>query len=336
MVKAPLLEIRSLSMSFPARKGLAAWLSRHRPQPLQAIRNVSFTLHAGETLGLVGESGCGKTTLGRCAVGLYKPTAGDVLYRGEPLHDLINSRQKARRVQMIFQDPYASLNPRLSVEQTLSEVIMVHELLRSARDTTERIQRLLATVGLSPKLKDLLPHAFSGGQRQRISIARALAVEPEIIIADEPVSALDVSIQAQIINLFIRLREEFGLAYLFIAHDLNVVRHISHRIAVMYLGQIVELASSRDLFHLPGHPYTRSLLAAIPKPDPDQRSRTASLEGELPDPHSPPLGCSFHTRCPIAIARCRVDPPQLIEHAPAHWVRCHRAFEIGSAFPEQG
>jgi oligopeptide/dipeptide ABC transporter ATP-binding protein len=331
MVKAPLLEIRRLSMNFPAQKDLVGWLRRNRLQPLQAVRNVSLMLHAGETLGLVGESGCGKTTLGRCVVGLYKPTGGDVLYRGEPLHGGIDPRQKARRVQMIFQDPYASLNPRLSVEQTLSEVVTVHELSRTPRDTTERIHRLLVTVGLSPKMKDLLPHAFSGGQRQRISIARALAVEPEIIIADEPVSALDVSIQAQIINLFIRLREEFGLAYMFIAHDLNVVRHISHRIAVMYLGQIVELASAQDLFHSPGHPYTRSLLSAIPKPDPDQRSRTVSLEGELPDPHSPPAGCSFHTRCPIAIARCRVDPPQLLEHAPTHWVRCHRAFELGSA-----
>jgi len=328
MTEAPLLDIRSVSMSFPARRGLAAVLGGTKPRELKAVREVSLQLQSGETVGLVGESGCGKSTLGRCIAGLYKPTSGEILYRGEPLHASENRAEAPRRVQMIFQDPYASLNPRMTIAQTLSEVLSVHSLAKGRHNITERVDRLLTIVGLSPKLQAQLPHSFSGGQRQRISIARALAVEPEIIIADEPVSALDVSIQAQIINLFIRLREELHLAYLFIAHDLNVVRHVSHRVAVMYLGQIVELAPSQELFRNPGHPYTNALLSAIPKPDPDQRSRAISLEGELPDPHSPPPGCSFHTRCPIAIARCTIEAPKLLEHAPSRWVRCHRAFEI--------
>ncbi len=326
--EVPLLDIQAVSMSFPASRSLAAWIGGAKPRELQAVREVSLQLKSGETVGLVGESGCGKSTLGRCIAGLYKPTSGQIFYRGEPLHAPENRDKAPRRVQMIFQDPYASLNPRMTIEQTLSEVLRVHKLAKGRLSVDERIDRLLTTVGLSPALKKQLPHSFSGGQRQRISIGRALAVEPEIIIADEPVSALDVSIQAQIINLFVRLREEFRLAYLFIAHDLNVVRHVSHRVAVMYLGQIVELAPSRELFRNPGHPYTHALLSAIPKPDPDQRSRAISLEGELPDPHSPPPGCSFHTRCPIAITRCTIEPPQLLEHAPSRWVRCHRAFEI--------
>jgi oligopeptide/dipeptide ABC transporter ATP-binding protein len=328
-----LLDIRSVSKSFTAPRRLAAWLGGAPPRALQAVRDVSFRLAAGETLGLVGESGCGKSTLGRCIAGLYPPSSGEILYRGAPLHGAgTGRRQISRRIQMIFQDPYASLNPRLSVEQTLREVLQVHRIVSGRGETADRIDRLLTTVGLSPRLKDQLPHAFSGGQRQRISIARALAVEPEIVIADEPVSALDVSIQAQIINLFIRLREEFGLAYLFIAHDLNVVRHVSHRIAVMYLGQFVELGSADRLFAKPGHPYTRSLLDAIPKPDPELRRSIASLEGELPDPHAPPHGCSFHTRCPIAVARCSTEPPALTEPAPGRQVRCYRAFETAARF----
>jgi len=324
---APLLEVRSLSMSFPARRSLAELARGEKPRLLQAVRDVSLTLSAGETLGLVGESGCGKSTLGRCVAGLYRPTAGDVLYRGSPLHDAGAHRQSSRRVQMIFQDPYASLNPQLSVEQTLGEVLRVHGLAKSRSAIVGRIDELLLQVGLLPQAKHQRPHAFSGGQRQRISIARALAVEPEIIIADEPISALDVSIQAQIINLFIELRERLDLAYLFIAHDLNVVRHISHRIAVMYLGHIVETATAQELFRNPGHPYTRALLSAIPKPDPDHRSAIVSLEGELPDPLSPPLGCSFSTRCPLVIDRCLTEPPKLLDHAHERFVRCHRAFD---------
>jgi oligopeptide/dipeptide ABC transporter ATP-binding protein len=326
-VGAPLLEVRSLSKSFPARRSLAALARGEKAGVLQAVRDVSLTLAAGETLGLVGESGCGKSTLARCIAGLYNPTAGSVLYGGQPLHGGRMHRRASRRVQMIFQDPYASLNPQLSVEQTLGEVIRVHGLAQNRGAVADRVDELLLQVGLSPEAKHQLPHAFSGGQRQRISIARALAVEPEIIIADEPVSALDVSIQAQIVNLFIELRERLGLAYLFIAHDLSVVRHISNRIAVMYLGQIVEVAAARELFRNPGHPYTRALLSAIPKPDPDRRSRAVSLEGELPDPHSPPFGCSFSTRCPLVIERCRIEPPELLEHASERDVRCHKAFD---------
>ncbi|MBX6324068.1 MAG: ATP-binding cassette domain-containing protein [Rhodospirillaceae bacterium] len=300
------------------------------PRRLQAVRDVSFTLQPGETLGIVGESGCGKSTLGRCIVGLYEPTAGTVLYRGAVLHGAgTDRRTTGRRVQMIFQDPYASLNPRLSIGRALAEVLTVHGLAKSAGERRDRVAALLSMVGLSPQLADRLPHAFSGGQRQRVSIARALAAEPEIIVADEPVSALDVSIQAQIVNLFIELRERLGLAYVFIAHDLSVVRHISHRVGVMYLGQIVELAEAGALFREPGHPYTRALLSAIPLPDPDRRTRVASLEGELPDPHDPPPGCSFNTRCPLAVDLCRRAMPELSEHRPGRFVRCHRAFEAG-------
>jgi len=328
----PLLEIRSLSKSFERPGRFLAGLTGGQPRLLQAVRDVSLSLEGGETLGLVGESGCGKSSLGRCVAGLYQPTAGAILYRGAPLHRSPGGRRaRSRRVQMIFQDPYASLNPRLSIEATLAEVLRVHSPAKGQGEVRDRVDQLLLTVGLSPALKAQLPHAFSGGQRQRISIARALAVEPEIIIADEPVSALDVSIQAQIVNLFIELRERFGLAYIFIAHDLNVVRHISHRIAVMYLGQIVELAQSQELFRDPGHPYTRSLLSAIPKPDPEHRTRIVSLEGEPPDPYAPPPGCSFNTRCPIAAEKCRIVVPELKEHRPGRLVRCHRAFEAQSA-----
>ncbi len=323
-----LLEVRGLSKSFAATRPLARWMSGAGPRRLQAVRDVSFTLQPGETLGIVGESGCGKSTLGRCIVGLYEPTAGVVLYRGEVLHGAgADRRTTGRRVQMIFQDPYASLNPRLPVGRALAEVLAVHGLASGHEARRDRVAALMSMVGLSPRLADRLPHAFSGGQRQRVSIARALAAKPEIIVADEPVSALDVSIQAQIVNLFIELRERLGLAYVFIAHDLSVVRHISHRVGVMYLGQIVELAEARALFREPGHPYTRALLTAIPRPDPDHRTRAASLEGELPDPHAPPPGCSFSTRCPLATDLCRAAMPELREHRPGRLVRCHRAFE---------
>jgi oligopeptide transport system ATP-binding protein len=330
VTEAPLLEVRDLVKSFEAHGGWAERLAGAAPRRLQAVRGVSLALAEGETLGLVGESGCGKSTLGRCIVGLHPPSAGEILYRGQPLHGPgADRRAVSRRVQMIFQDPFASLNPRLGVGSALAEVVAVHGRAHGRTEIAAEVDRLLRTVGLAPEQKDRLPHEFSGGQRQRVSIARALAVEPEIIVADEPVSALDVSIQAQIVNLFIELRDALGLAYLFIAHDLAVVRHISHRIAVMYLGEIVELAPARRLFERPGHPYARSLLGAIPAPDPAHRRTAPSLEGELPDPTRPPPGCSFHTRCPLAVERCRREPPALIEHAPGHSVRCHRAFQAG-------
>src|SRR5262249_18304090 len=248
-------------------------------------------------------------------------------YRGEPIALGGSRHEMSRRIQMIFQDPYASLNPRMTVHQTLAEAVRVHRLCPGRGGIGERGGLFMRAGRLPPRQRHELPKAFSGGQRQRVSIARALAVEPEIIIADEPVSALDVSIQAQILNLFIKLREEFGLSYLFIAHDLMVVRHISHRIAVMYLGQIVEIAESQALFREPGHPYTRALLAAIPEPDPERRSKRGSIQGELPDPHDPPHGCSFSSRCPLATEHCRAVAPGLSEVRPGRWVRCHRAFE---------
>lgn len=322
-----LLEARSLTMQFAARRSLANLVARTPRRTLTAVRDLSLTLRRGETLGLVGESGCGKSTLGRCIAGLHTPSSGEILYRGAAIGPEVSRRALSRRIQMIFQDPYASLNPRMTVHQTLAEVLTVHRLCQGRGEIEDRVDELMCLVGLPRRLRHELPKAFSGGQRQRISIARALAVKPEIIVADEPVSALDVSIQAQIVNLFVKLRDELGLAYLFIAHDLTVVRHISHRIAVMYLGQIVEIADAAELFRRPGHPYTRALLSAIPQPDPDRRTEAASIDGELPDPYAPPAGCGFSTRCPLAVARCRTTAPSLAEIEPGRWVRCYRAFE---------
>lgn len=318
----PLLEVRNLSMNFAAPRSIFEWATRAPVRELKAVRDVSFSLAAGDTLGVVGESGCGKSTLGRCLVGLNEPAAGEILWRGKPLRELGNRQAISRKIQMIFQDPYSSLNPRMSLEQTLAETLRVHGIGGTRAERDDRIDELLLTVGLAPRLKDRLPHAFSGGQRQRISIARALAVGPELIVADEPVSALDASVQAQIINLFEDIREKLGVAFLFIAHDLSVVRHISQRIAVMYLGQNMELADADTLFESPRHPYTRALLSAIPLPDPDQRHDQVSLEGELPDPFNPPRGCAFSTRCPYVIDACRVKTPELYALEPNHHARC--------------
>lgn len=332
MVETPILEIRHLSKAFPQTRGLSDILMRRPRRSLHALRDVSLTLMPGETLGVVGESGCGKSTLGRCLAGLHSYDAGELLWKGAPLDDATR-RERSQRIQMVFQDPYSSLNPRMTLAQTLDEVLRVHGAGSTAIERRERIDDLLLTVGLSPGLKDRLPHAFSGGQRQRVSIARALAVEPEVLIADEPVSALDASVQAQIINLLESLRERLGISIIFIAHDLNVVRHISQRVAVMYLGQIVEIAPTETLFGNPQHPYSEALLSAIPVPDPDARNPRVSLEGELPDPLSPPLGCAFSTRCPYMFDRCQQAVPIIESPDASHHVRCVRASRSNISVP---
>ena len=322
MSPAPLLEVRDLAKIFERPRSLADLILGVAARRLQAVRGVSFELRRGETLGLVGESGCGKSTLGRCIAGFHAPSSGEVRLEGHPLGSF-GRAALARQVQMIFQDPYASLNPRRTVGRALAEVLRVHRL-REGSAIAARVLELLDLVGLPAQAADRLPHEFSGGQRQRISIARALAAEPELIIADEPVSALDVSIQAQILNLFEKLQSELGLTLLFIAHDLNVVRHLSDRIAVMYLGEIVELSDADTIFRDPRHPYTGALLSAIAVPDPARRMAAASLAGELPDPANPPRGCGFVTRCPIAIDRCSSEHPPLLCRDNTE-VRCLRA-----------
>ncbi len=317
-----LLEVRDLVKHFPVAGGLFGG----RSGVVRAVDGVSFTIRRGETLGLVGESGCGKTTTGRCVLQLERPTSGAVVFEGRDLTQLSAAELRAvrRRIQVIFQDPYSSLNPRMTVGQIIAEPLAVHGIVRTAAGRRDRVGELLRHVGLLARHAERYPHQLSGGQRQRVGIARALAVEPSLIICDEPVSALDVSIQAQIINLLEDLQSEFGLTYLFIAHDLAVVRHISDRIAVMYLGHIVEVADRKALYDEPLHPYTRALLAAVPIPDPELEARREHIvvRGEVPSPLNPPSGCVFHPRCPVAIDRCRVDVPPLREVKPGHWAAC--------------
>jgi oligopeptide/dipeptide ABC transporter ATP-binding protein len=306
-----LLDVKNLGKHFPVKD--AGLFGKQRL--LRAVDDVSFTISAGETLGLVGESGCGKSTVGKTLLNLYKPTAGDVLFNGESIYQMDKAQQKAlrRRVQMIFQDPMESLNPRHTIGEIIEEPLLIHAI--GNRITRQaKIKQLLDRVGLPQDALDRYPHEFSGGQRQRIGIARAIALEPELIICDEPVSALDVSVQSQILNLLLDLQQEMGLALLFISHDLNVVRHVSDRIAVMYLGQIVELANAADLFSNPRHPYTQALLQSIPNPfehDKLQHGAFKGIEGELPSPINPPSGCRFHTRCAYSSAQCKTDMPQL-------------------------
>ena len=319
-----LIEVDGLKMYFPVTAGL---LIRRKVADVKAVDGLNFHVSRGETLGLVGESGCGKTTTGRAVLQLYRPTEGTVQFDGTELTELEGRslRRFRRRMQMIFQDPYSSLNPRMSVAAIVSEPMMIHGLYKG-QERKDRVEYLLNAVGLNPYFARRYPHEFSGGQRQRIGVARALAVEPDFIVCDEPVSALDVSIQAQIINLLEDLQNEFNLTYLFIAHDLAVVRHISDRVAVMYLGKIMELAQSNELYRNPLHPYTKALLSAVPITDPEvERTRERIiLTGDVPSPLRPPPGCVFNTRCPIAIDECRERLPEWREVVPMHWVACHR------------
>lgn len=315
--RRPLLEVKHLKKYFPAAGGAT----------VKAVDDVSFTIYRGETLGMVGESGCGKTTCGRTAMGIYSKTDGEVLFDGADVHKLRGADKLAfsRRAQIIFQDPYASLNPRMTVADIIAEGIDIHGMAKNRTERTQRVYELLDMVGLNKEHANRFAHEFSGGQRQRIGIARALAVNPEFIMCDEPISALDVSIQAQIVNLLVRLQREMGLTYLFIAHDLAMVKHISDRIAVMYLGTMVELTESARLYAKPLHPYTQALLSAIPIPDPEiERNRKRiELEGDIPSPVNPPPGCRFAGRCSQTCDRCRQEAPALREVEPGHFVACH-------------
>ncbi len=319
----PLLELRNLRVHFPVTEGM---LLRRRVGEVRAVDGIDLTIRRGETLGLVGESGCGKTTTGRCILRLERPTAGEILYDGVNLYKVSRRELMAlrRRIQVIFQDPYGSLNPRMKIGDMIAEPMKVHGIEPDAARRRARVRELLALCGLNPGFADRYPHEMSGGQRQRVGIARALALDPEFILCDEAVSALDVSIQAQVVNLLEDLRERFHLTYLFIAHDLSVVRHLCQRVAVMYLGRIVELADSDELFDNPLHPYTQALLSAVPVPDPSIEAKRSfqAAKGEVPSPINPPSGCVFHPRCALAVASCKRVVPELREIMPGHWAAC--------------
>ncbi len=320
-----LLEVKGLKQYFDINMGF------FRTRPLKAVDDVSFSIRQGETLGLVGESGCGKTTVGRSILHLYKPTAGHVFYDGTEIGSKASLKEYRRKATMVFQDPYSSLNPRMTVSDIVAEPLDVHRLYSSKKERNDRVLQLLDYVGLNSEHASRYAHEFSGGQRQRIGIARALAVNPEFIVCDEPVSALDVSIQAQVINMFDDLQDKFGLTYLFIAHDLLVVRHISDRIAVMYLGRMVELADAEEIYRHPLHPYSRSLLSAVPLPDPKKarENKRIVLTGDIPSPLNAPSGCPFRTRCPYAKDACGESVPEFTEAEKGHFVACHRLAEIG-------
>lgn len=320
-----ILEVRGLKKYFPVLSGL---FTQRLVGWVKAVDDVSFSIRRGETLGLVGESGCGKTTTGRCILQLDRPTAGEVLFDGRNLAQMADPdlRPLRRQMQIVFQDPYSSLNPRMTIGQIISEPIWVHRISQNGGECRDRVDELLQVVGLNPLMAGRYPHELSGGQRQRVGIARALALEPKFIVCDEPISALDVSIQAQIINLLEELQQRLGLTYLFIAHDLSVVRHISDRIAVMYLGKVVEIADRQELYENPLHPYTKALLSAVPIPDPlvEAKRERLVLRGEVPSALNPPRGCVFHPRCPIATDECSLEVPELREVTPNHWAACIR------------
>ena len=321
-----LLDVRNLKMHFQVTEGIVF----HKVvATVKAVDGVSFQIHKGETLGLVGESGCGKTTTGRCILQLERPTSGEIVFEGQSLTELDAKalRPLRRKIQVIFQDPYSSLNPRMKTGNIVGEPMQVHGIEPDAGKREKRVRELFSICGLPAKMVDRYPHEMSGGQRQRVGIARALALNPDFIICDEAVSALDVSIQAQVINLLEDLREEFGLTYLFIAHDLSVVRHLCHRVAVMYLGKMVELADCDELYENPLHPYTRALLAAVPIPDPEIEAKREhqTVKGEVPSPMNLPSGCVFHPRCPLAVDSCRSKIPEFREVKPGHWVACTEA-----------
>jgi oligopeptide transport system ATP-binding protein len=321
-----LVEVRNLKMYFPVTQGI---LFQRVIGQVKAVDDVTFSIRKGETLGLVGESGCGKTTTGRCILQLTRPTSGQIIFDGDDItrFDQVGLRDVRKQIQVIFQDPYSSLNPRMTIGQIIGEGPTVHQITKSRAETQDRVMELLALAGLPANLHSRYPHELSGGQRQRVGIARALSMNPSFIVCDEAVSALDVSIQAQIINLLEDLQDRFGLTYLFIAHDLSVVRHISDRVAVMYLGHIAELTESRRLYQEPLHPYTQALLSAVPIPDPviEAQREHIILHGEVPSPLNPPSGCVFHPRCPLADDQCKLEAPKFEEKRPGHWVACHHA-----------
>ena len=321
-----LISAEDVSKQFALPQSIIGRLSGQPPLAVHALSGVSFSLNRGETLGIVGESGCGKSTLARCLIRLFDCDGGKVLFEGQDIAALTGPARRAfnRRVQMIFQDPYSSLNPRMTVRQVLTEALSVHKM-RPRAEIPARIDELLDLVRLTRDSADRYPHEFSGGQRQRIGIARALAVEPEVLVADELVSALDVSVQAQVVNLLLQLQEQLQLTVVFVAHDLRLVRHISHRVAVMYLGRIVELGPTESLFSAPRHPYTKALLDAAPELDPEHRSTAVAARGEIPSPIHPPAGCAFNTRCPLAFDRCRTERPALADRVAGHQAACHLA-----------